>query len=309
MFSFSTEQTVYEIQGIKFGGQPGENPTVLFGTIFYADQFPEFGPEERKKAEGLIDTHNEMGALTGNPAVVDIFIGTEEDIRKNIEFVLEHLPGNAPFSVDIPEADVRVEALKYLKEAGLLDRVIYNSLNLGLIPEELELLKENTPAGAIVLGYNPKDFSVDGRVEIIETGAGMLEKGLMDYADEAGIEVRLLDTAAVPFDNKAAETIRAIPVMKNKWGMPVGCSFHNTVESWQWLTHYKKENPEAYRVCDIASNGLIVLFGASFSLYGPIESAELAFPYVAMVDKIVSEGAEDYFGVLPSEGHPRLKLE
>lgn len=309
MFSFSTEQKVYEIQGIKIGGQPGENPTVLFGTIFYGGEFSDFGSDEKKRAEKLIDTHMEMGALTGNPAVVDIFIESKEDIRKNIEFVLDHLPENSPFSVDIPEAEVRVEALRYLKEAGLLDRVIYNSLNLGLTPEEFELLKENTPAAAIILGYNPKDFSVDGRMDIIESGAGMLEKGLMNYADDAGIEVRLLDSAAVPFDNKAAETIRAIPVMKNKWGMPVGCSFHNTVESWQWLNHYRKKNPETYRICDIASNGFIVLFGASFSLYGPIESAKLVFPYVAMVDKIVSEGAEDYFGVLPSEGHPRLKLE
>ncbi|MCK4614251.1 MAG: tetrahydromethanopterin S-methyltransferase subunit H, partial [Thermoplasmata archaeon] len=143
----------------------------------------------------------------------------------------------------------------------------------------------------------------------IETGAGMLDKGLMDYADEAGIEAKLLDTATVPFGHNAAETIRAIPVMKNKWGMPVGCSFHNTVESWHWLKNYKKAHSGIYRLCDVCSNGLVVIFGASFSLYGPIESAKLVFPYVAMVDKIVSEGAEDYFGVLPAEGHPRLRLE
>jgi len=312
MFSFSTEQHVYEIGAIKFGGQPGENPTALFGTIFYGKQFKQFGEDKRKKAEDLIRTHEEMGELTGNPAIIDIFIEKVEDIRRNIEFVVRNTADTMPFSVDVPEASVRIATLQYLEEVGLLHRTIYNSLNLGLTPDEFELLKDNPPAGAILLGYNPKDFSADGRVEILESGAGIMEKGIMAYADEAGIETRLLDTAAVPFGHNAAETIRAIPVFKNKWGMPVGCSFHNTVESWKWLRHHKKEEKlsnEVYRVCDIGSNGLVILFGASFVLYGPIENAGLAFPYVAMVDKIVSEGAEDYFGVIPSEGHPRLRLE
>ena len=97
--------------------------------------------------------------------------------------------------------------------------------------------------------------------------------------------------------------------MKNRWGLPVGCSFHNTVESWSWLQEHKKENPEAYRLCDVASNGLVISFGGSFVLYGPIESAPLVFPYAAMIDKVVSEGAEDYFGVVPAEGHPRTRLQ
>ena len=113
----------------------------------------------------------------------------------------------------------------------------------------------------------------------------------------------------MPFGHNAAETIRAIPAMKNRWGHPVGCSFHNTVESWSWLQGYRKEHPEVYRICDIGSNGLVISFGGSFVLYGPIESAPLIFPYVAMVDTVISEGAEDDFGVVPADGHPRLKLE
>jgi len=324
MFSFSTEQKVFDIHGVPFGGQPGQHPTVLFGTIFYGKQFREFGSTRQERAEKLLAVNEEMGDLTGNPPVVDIFIDREEDIRRNIEFVMDHISDRRPFAVDIPEAGIRMSTLRYLADAGLLERTIYNSVNLGLIPEEFELLKKNTPAGAILLGYNPKDFSADGRVDILETGAGMIEKGIMDYADEAGIEGKLLDTGAVPFGHNAAETIRAVPVMKNKWGMPVGSSFHNTVESWSWLKKYRKNGlhgngfeddsekkiaHDVYRLCDIASNGLVTLYGGSFVLYGPIENAQLAFPYVAMVDKIVSEGAEDYFGIVPAEGHPRLKLE
>jgi tetrahydromethanopterin S-methyltransferase subunit H len=36
MFRFDKEQMVIEFAGAKFGGQPGEYPTALSGTIFYA---------------------------------------------------------------------------------------------------------------------------------------------------------------------------------------------------------------------------------------------------------------------------------
>ena len=35
MFRFEKEQLVVDIAGVKMGGQPGEYPTVLAGTIFY----------------------------------------------------------------------------------------------------------------------------------------------------------------------------------------------------------------------------------------------------------------------------------
>ena len=35
MFRFSREQSIVNVAGVKFGGQPGELPSVLCGTIFY----------------------------------------------------------------------------------------------------------------------------------------------------------------------------------------------------------------------------------------------------------------------------------
>ncbi|MEM5818410.1 MAG: tetrahydromethanopterin S-methyltransferase subunit H, partial [Desulfitobacterium hafniense] len=35
MFKFTAQQHVYDINGVKVGGQPGEYPTVLIGSIFY----------------------------------------------------------------------------------------------------------------------------------------------------------------------------------------------------------------------------------------------------------------------------------
>ena len=34
MFSFTKEQKIFDICGVKIGGQPGKIPTVLFGGFF-----------------------------------------------------------------------------------------------------------------------------------------------------------------------------------------------------------------------------------------------------------------------------------
>ena len=39
MMSFSKEQKIIEIGGLKLGGQPGELPTALFGTVFYGKKY------------------------------------------------------------------------------------------------------------------------------------------------------------------------------------------------------------------------------------------------------------------------------
>ena len=36
MFVFEKEQYIYDVAGTKIGGNLGENPTVLMGTIFYS---------------------------------------------------------------------------------------------------------------------------------------------------------------------------------------------------------------------------------------------------------------------------------
>jgi tetrahydromethanopterin S-methyltransferase subunit H len=308
MISFSKEQKVLEIGDVSIGGQPGEYPTVLFGTVFYGKKYKEPMPAVLDEVRGFIQTQEDMSQLTGNPSVVDIFIDKPENIEPRISLVLEEIPENRPFSADVPETEVRQAVLKYAAEVGLSDRVILNSFNLGAGEDELAALKEYPPGTAILLGYNPRDFSTDGRLDMIDTGAGYIEKGLMGYAEEFGIKNVVLDTGATPFDHSAGETLRAIPVMKNRWGLPVGCAIHNTVESWLWMKEYRKEHKAQYLTCDAGSNALPILMGADFCVYGPMRNSGSVFPVAAMADKFVAEGAEDYFGIQPSENHPRRKL-
>jgi tetrahydromethanopterin S-methyltransferase subunit H len=52
---FKTEQKIFDIGGLKIGGQPGQLPTVAVGSIFYhKDKIvidPKTGSFDRQKAE------------------------------------------------------------------------------------------------------------------------------------------------------------------------------------------------------------------------------------------------------------------
>ena len=84
MFNFATEQEVVEVGGVKFGGQPGRYPTVLFGTVFYGKRFKELDEKALTLAGDMMETGRRMSELTGVPGVVDVFISKEERIRRGL---------------------------------------------------------------------------------------------------------------------------------------------------------------------------------------------------------------------------------
>ncbi len=300
MFSYTREQKTFDLDGKKVGGQPGKYPTLMAGTIFYEDQF-EDPRDSREEAVELIEKQNELSQKTSVPSLVDIFIYEKDEIEWKLDFALENIEGI--FSLDMPESDVRIEVLDRLEELGALDRVIYNSLNLGVTEEEIAKLNTKPPKGSILLGYNPQKNNTQGRVDMIKDGGELMEEGILSLAEDTGIDHVLLDTAATPYGEKACETLRAVPVFKNEFGLPTGCSLHNTVESWKWLNDYEGRE-KIFETLDTSIDVLPVLLGADFIYYGPIENAPLALPNMAMVDKLIAEGSEDYFGLEISEDHP-----
>ena len=76
MFKFDKEQTVFDFAGVKIGGQPGEYPTVLCGTIFYGghnivnDELT--GDFDKDRADKLLNDMIEMSDVTGNPYIVQV---------------------------------------------------------------------------------------------------------------------------------------------------------------------------------------------------------------------------------------------
>jgi len=298
MFSFTKEQKIIDILDIKIGGQPGLLPTVLFGGLFFKGE-PDFN-KAKKQIQDMFNISNN----TGNPAVLDFFIKKEEYIQNIINFIEERVPKNYPFSVDIIEPSLKIKTLEYLDEKNLLSRTIFNSIHVGIKEEERDALKKHTPEMAIIVAFNPKDKSPDGKIEVLQNGANLTDKGLLDIAKEIGIEKLLIDTAAMaPGDNSGA-SIAAIPVIKEEYGLPTGCAIHNVVEKSIWL----KDFESVRKVVDASSNINIPLFGGDFAIIGPIENSDMVYPIIAWQDILISEYTEEYFGITPDDTHPRRKF-
>ena len=309
MFRFQKEQEIVDIAGVKIGGQPGELPTVLAGTIFYPNhtivEDEDKGTFDEGKAESLINMQTTSAEETGNPCMVHIFASSKSSIKKYIDFVSEIT--EAPFLIDSIESSVRMEGIRYVTEIGLADRAINNSINMGITDDEKNTLKDSDVDSSIVMGFNAMDSSLEGRIALLENGGSVAEKGLLQIAEDCGISKILIDPSVTPIGNGAGIALRMTLVAKAKWGHPVGSGIHNAPLSWDWLRNKKKEDVMVYRTCDIGSIGLQLIAAGDFVLYGPIESAPYAFPMAAMADIMIAEAAAD-FEIIPSEEHPINRL-
>jgi len=298
MFSFTKDQEIMEISGVKIGGQPGVYPTVLFGGLFFRGE-PDFQDGKQQ-----INNMMSLSDRIGNPSIPDFFIQKEEYIEKIIDFIDENIPEKNPFSIDIIDPSLKIKTLEYLDKKNLLSRTIYNSIHVGIKKEEYDALKKHTPEMAIIVAFNPKDKSPDGKIEVLQNGANLMDTGLLDMTKNLGIKKILIDTAAMaPGDNSGA-SIAAIPVIKEEYGLPTGCAIHNVVEKSKWL----KDFEIARKSVDASSNINIPLFGGDFAIFGPMKNADLVFPIIAWQDILISEYAESYFGITPDGTHPRRKL-
>ncbi len=298
MFSFTKEQKVFDISGISVGGQPGMYPTVLFGGLFFKGE-PDFDDAKRH-----LQTMYDLSKQTGTPVIPDFFIRKVEYIQPIIAFIEKVIPTKHPFSIDVIEPSIKIETLGLLAERKLLSRTIYNSIHIGITKEETEALQKYTPEMVIVVAFNPKDKSPDGKIEVLENGAHLIECGLLELVRKIGIQKLLVDTAALAPGENSGAAIAALPVIKEEYGFPTGCAIHNVVEKSRWLNDF----PFAKKTVDVASNNTIPLFGGDFAIFGPIENVALVVPLIAWQDILVSEYTENYFGVSPIASHPRRKL-
>jgi tetrahydromethanopterin S-methyltransferase subunit H len=316
MFRFDKEQVVLDIAGVQCGGQPGEYPTVLAGTIFYGGhkiiEDEKAGVFDKEAAEGLLKVQEEMSDTTGNPHWVHTFGQTPEAIVKYLEFVGE--ASDNPFLIDSTSAEARLAGANYATEVGLADRAIYNSINMAAEAEEIVAVGETDLTASIVLGFNAMDMTAQGKLDIWENGGSVLDKGLLEMAAESGIDKPLMDVAVTPLGQGAGPAVRTSFMQKSKWGYPSGAGIHNVPSAWDWMRNYKKAedkggmgHPEAWPVADVGSNLIMQMAGGDFVLIGPIENCEMAFPACAMCDIFLAEAAKD-IGTEPIEEHPFFKL-
>jgi tetrahydromethanopterin S-methyltransferase subunit H len=273
MFRYSLEQKVFEIKGVKVGSQPGENPPILIGSIFYHKhkivEDEKKGVFRKEEAEKLIKNVEELSDRTKIPFMLDVVGASPEAIVKYIEFVSSIT--KAPILVD-PLGDVNVAsvALRYVKEVGLIDRVIYNSLTAKSRDEEYKLLQESGVDKAVLLLYTDKVLDVEARIKSLEL---MLEKTRV-----YGVDKYMVDTFVIDLPSLSVAMRTAIEI-KKRFGLPVGCGAHNAISA-QRKAFKERFGSEWVKIMELASNLAPIVIGSDFLLYGPIETSNEVFAAV-----------------------------
>jgi tetrahydromethanopterin S-methyltransferase subunit H len=310
MFKFKSEQKIFQIGKVKVGGQPGENPTVLIGTIFYTGhkivQDHKEGVFDREEAKKLILKQDELSDKFGLPCMLDVVGVTDKSMIKFIDFVAEVT--DTPFLIDAMTAEARIAGAKHVAEVGLSDRAIYNSImpSPWFKPEEIDTIKNSKIRSAILLAYNTKDRTPKGVISLLKGGDGV--KGLLSIAEEANVDKPLVDTTLFTYVPSIGVGAKASFLVKDELGLPVGGAPGNATTVWRKEV-VKNWGMDVFKACDAAVQASSLTMGTDFLLYGVIESAPWIFPACAAVNAMIAANSWVELGIKPREKtHPLFKL-
>ncbi|MEM2193557.1 MAG: hypothetical protein QXY40_04505 [Candidatus Methanomethylicia archaeon] len=282
MFKFKTSQVKFTVKNIVFGGG-GENPTVLIGSLFHKghkifideakDEFNREAVEHSiKRIDELSDEYNVQHML----AVSGL---TGESLWRHIDTISKLT--NSPLLLDGVTVKARVECLKYIVEAGLQDRIIYNTISPQTGDEELKAIRDSGIEAAILLTLDPKKIWPRDRIEVIRGYDGF--EGLLSKAKRAGITKMLIDVTVLD-PPSIALTAESILHVKNELGLPTGAAPFNAIYTWRKIREKPKD---VFRACNSSVNTYLRIYGADFLIYGPIEAGEYIIPSIAIIDALL----------------------
>ncbi len=293
MYKFQTTQVELTIGGVRIGGQPGRRRTMLVGSLFYPRHSVVLdhrkGFLDHAKLEDRLNSYLATMGSCGCPSGLMIYAESGEAARAYLEAVCDKVPG--PLFADSGSAEVRISFLRCAEEMGILDRLVYNTINAGLSEEETAALRACPPVNAVVLAFNPRGDDVKGRIYMLETGDDLIPEGLVPAAEGLGIRNLLIDTAVTSPDLSAGSALRSILVAKAKWGLPTGCALHNAVECLR--LEGLEEPKEARRSVDASAVAISIMAGADYVVYGPMEYARRAMPVASFADTMMEQAARD----------------
>jgi len=305
MFRFEKAQEVFDVGGVRVGGQPGELPTVMVGSIFFhGDRTvtdPAKGEFDKERALKLLGEEEEQSLRTGNPRMLDVNGVGPSALIRFIDFVADNT--KSPFLIDTVTTEARVAAVRHVAEVGLVERCVYNSIGQDTKPEELAALKEAGIKSAILLLFNKRRPTIEGRLEVLQ-GTGSM-KSLLETAKETGIRNFLVDVSVidVPDPGPAA---KACFLVKERFGLPSGCGPHNAVQMWRQggrLDRAEMDSPNAI------AHATPILMGASFVLYGPVSYARRVYLPCALADAYVAYCMRQQYGIRPlTKNHPLFRI-
>ncbi|MDY7040681.1 MAG: tetrahydromethanopterin S-methyltransferase subunit H [Chloroflexota bacterium] len=299
MLKFNADQKVTDIAGVEVGGQPGERPTVLVGSIFFSghrivsDSLK--GIFDKDKARALLDREAEAAARTGNPRLIDVVGDTTPALINYIEFVAAH--SDAPILVDSFSQKVRLEAVRHFAGTEIVPRLVYNSIAEDYTEEELACLRECGVKSAVILAFSTAAPRPQSRIEF-------LQETLLPAAERAGVENILVDLGVLDIPS-VGWTALAIREVKDTLGYPAGCAPANALYTWEKLR--AQESP-AFEAAASSVFAFIQAQGADFVFYGPIRNAPWVFSAAATVDAMIAYTGR-FTGVRPAtDNHPLYRI-
>jgi tetrahydromethanopterin S-methyltransferase subunit H len=304
MFRFETEQKVCEIGGVKFGGQPGEHPTVIVPSIFQkgdkAFEGKHKGRFDRQRATQLVKMCDRLSAETGIPYMADIVATKIAEFKTYINFYTQTT--SMPFCIDAWAMQTKLEGAEYCAKKGLLDRMFYNSLTVWEKDIETEI-KEIASIGVkhvLLVALDPKDHLPSGRISGTQK--------LLDAIDKVGAKFQSLfvDTSVMNGPATAFCSL-ANKLIKEKWGLPCGSGPSNG--SYMWTAAREMWGQRGWSAVDAALEALSASFFHDMLFSGPIAGSDRIFPAVAMADAFTATLVFGETKTLPeSETHPLRKL-
>jgi len=304
MFKFDTEQKVCEIGGVKFGGQPGEYPTVICSSIFQTGDKVFTGKRkegfDEKRAEELLKTQEKLTTETGVPGMADIVANSGKEFERFIDFVVS--VSDMPFCIDAWVLKPKLAGAAYCAEKGLLDRMFYNSITVWEKDLETEI-KEISQMGikhVLLVAFDQEDQMPSGRI----TGT----RRLLDAIEKAGAEFEsiFVDTSVM---NGPATAFCGIAnrMVKEKWGFPAASAPSNG--SYMWTQARELWGFKGWSAADAALEALSSFFYHDMVFSGPMAGATRIFPAVAMADAFLATSVFAETKKLPKEpNHPLYKL-
>jgi tetrahydromethanopterin S-methyltransferase subunit H len=290
MFEFSTEQKVFELNGIKIGGQPGEHPPLLIASMFHnKDRIlrNRKGDFDRERAVELIRKQEELSASTGIPSLVAMVANSAEEARIYIDFYREVT--DMPFGIDMWMAEKRAKATEYVAELGLQEKFLYNSITPWDkdIKGQIRRLKDLGIKHVIVQAFDDTDQSPAGRLKSLES---LLAQGAGEF-DTVLVDTSVMNLPATSF------SLLANKLIKEKLGLPCGSAYSNGTHMWKAAK--EAWGLDGFKAMDAVAQGMSSALWSDFNLYGPIVTAPRIFPAVATAHILLSTLVFDETGSIP----------
>jgi tetrahydromethanopterin S-methyltransferase subunit H len=304
MFQIGKEQQVCNVGGVKFGGQPGEYPTVVCSSIFQKGDRVFTGKRkegfDEKLAEELLKTQDRISAESGVPGMADIVANTGKEFETFIDFVTSVT--DMPFCIDAWVMKPKLAAAAYCAEKGLLDRMFYNSLTVWEkdLEKEVREISEIGVKHVLLVSFDQEDQMPSGRI----TGT----QRLLDVIEKVGAEFEsiFVDTSVM---NGSATAFCSVAnrMVKEKWGYPTASAPSNG--SYMWKEARDLWGFKGWSAADAALEALSSFMYHDMIFSGPMAGVTRIMPAVAMADAFLATAVFAETKKLPTdENHPLYKL-